>query len=194
MAQFVAYNKDAEVNGQTIMSLVKGMSGFETTASNILKKHGIADLNEQGWYPQQAWLDAFREIADKIGSQTLITIGTQIVESAQWPPSVNSVESALASVDVAYHMNHRINGRVLFDPKTGVMLEGIGHYYFEKVSNNEFKVTCDNPYPCDFDKGILKGVVNKFKPTNSKAEFFESSKVVCRKTGGGKCIHLIKVS
>jgi len=194
MAQFIAYNKEAEVNGQTIMSLIKGMTGYEATALKILEKNGISSITENDWYPQQAWLNAFKEIAEKIGAQTLMSIGTKIIESAQWPPQVKSVEDALGSVDIAYHMNHRINGKVLFDPKSGVMLEGIGHYYFEKVSANEFRLTCDNPYPCDFDKGIIKGVVNRFKSPLSKVEFMENSKVVCRKTGGNRCVHIIKVS
>jgi hypothetical protein len=194
MAQFVAYNKDAEVNGATIMSLIKGMAGFEASAQKILEKYGIRNVNENDWYPQQSWLNAFKEISEKIGAQTLITIGTKIIESAQWPPDVKNVEQALASVDIAYHMNHRVNSKVLFDPKTGVMQEGIGHYYFEKISNNEYHMTCDNPYPCDFDKGIIKGVVTRFKTATAKVEFFENSKVVCRKTGGNKCIHIIKVS
>jgi hypothetical protein len=65
-------------------------------------------------------------------------------------------------------MNHKVLGKVLFDPATGKMGEGIGHYHFEKLGNNEFKVTCENPYPCDFDKGLLKGASRNLKHLTRK--------------------------
>lgn len=193
MAEYVAFNGMVEVNGPTILSLVKGMPGYESTANTLLEKEGIKDVDETGWYSQQAWLNAFKKIAEKIGANTLKTIGTKIIESAQWPPEINSLESALASIDIAYHMNHRINGKPLFDPETGKMTEGIGHYLFEKINDNEFKITCENPYPCDFDKGILKGVVEKFKALGKKPEFLENTKIGCRNKGSHNCTYLIKL-
>jgi hypothetical protein len=48
-------------------------------------------------------------------------IGKSIPENAQFPPEINSIEAGLQAIDVAYHMNHRIDGKPLFDPKTGKM-------------------------------------------------------------------------
>ena len=193
MAQYIAYNGMAEVNGPTIMSVLKGMPGYEQKALGILEKEGIVNLTEDGWYSQQAWLNAFKQIAEKIGSGTIRTIGTKIVESAQWPPHVNSLETALGSIDVAYHMNHRISGNVLFNPETGKMSEGIGHYTSEKISDNEFRISCENPYPCDFDKGLLKGVVERFKPAGKRVEFLENVKSGCRNQSAHKCTYYIKI-
>jgi hypothetical protein len=193
MAQFKAMDNAAEVNGQTILSVVKGMPGYESTAISILASKGLKDINDKAWYSQQAWLDAFKEIAEKIGVNTLRSIGTKIIESAQWPPSVTDIETALNSIDVAYHMNHSLKGKVLFDTSTGKMSEGIGHYFCEKISNNEFRVTCENPYPCDFDKGLLKGVVEKFKKPGQKVEFMENVKSGCRNTGSHKCTYHVLV-
>lgn len=194
MGEYKAFNVAVEVNGQTILSVVKGMPGYESTALKILNEKGISDIKDDSWYPQQAWLDAFKEIAEKIGTSTLRSIGTKIIESAQFPPNVNSVETALASIDIAYHMNHRAMGTVLFNPETGAMLEGIGHYTFSKKSDNEFVMSCENPYPCDFDKGLLKGVVEKFMLPGQKAEYLENVKSGCRTTSGStKCTYLIKI-
>lgn len=194
MAQFKAFNDKAEVNGQTILSVVKGMPGYGETALSILKRNGIQDIQDDDWYPQQSWLDAFEEIANKIGANTLRAIGSKIIASAQWPPGIDSVESALASIDVAYHMNHRIEGKILFNPNTGIMSEGIGHYLFEKISENEYKVACENPYPCDFDKGIIKGVVEKFKNPGQKIEFLENVKSGCRDNDENCCTYHIKMA
>jgi hypothetical protein len=170
MAQFEAFSPGIEVNGQSVLSVVAGMSmlaSLKTMAIKILSANGINDPKANQWYPQQAWLNAFKDISEKVGPATLCSIGKVIPESAQWPPSVNSVETALASIDVAYHMNHRINGKVMFDPATGRMVEGIGHYGFEKIGEKKVKMVCKNPYPCDFDRGIVEAVAKKFAPSGA---------------------------
>jgi hypothetical protein len=172
MAQFKAFSQEVEVNGQTVLSVVAGMSAmpsFKATALKILSTNGIDDPKADKWYPQQAWLNAFKEIAEKVGALTLQSIGKKVPESAQWPPSVNSIETALASVDVAYHMNHRLNGKVMFDPATGKMTEGIGHYGFEKIGAKKAKMICKNPYPSDFDRGLVEAVRKKFAPPGAFA-------------------------
>ena len=84
---------------------------------------------------------------------TLLMIGRQIPKNAKWPPDVDTLEKGLASIDVAYHLNHR-GGE-------------IGSYRFEKTSANTAKMVCRNPYPCDFDLGLIDAVAHKFKPDNA---------------------------
>jgi hypothetical protein len=92
MAQFIAFDDSIEVNGQTILSVVRGMGVFEKLALKILKEHGIDNPQPGRWYSQQAWLDAFKEIATKIGPNTLFEIGKKIPESADWPPEIRTIE------------------------------------------------------------------------------------------------------
>lgn len=193
MAQFKAFATGVEVNGQTVLSIIDGMSAistFKTMAKNILLSKGIVDPKPDKWYPQQAWLDAFKEISVKIGAQTLCEIGRKIPENAEWPPSVNSIETALASIDVAYHMNHRINGQIMFNPANGKMLEGIGHYGFEIINAKKIQMICKNPYASDFDRGIIEAAAKKFKP----AGVFVSVKVTDdqRKNGGESSTYTIE--
>lgn len=191
MAEFIAFNDQVEVNGQTILSVLAGMRGFEASAKLILSKNGIENPEPNKWYSQQAWLDAFKEISVQIGDRTLTSIGQMIPEKAEWPPNVNSLETAFASVDIAYHMNHRLNGVVLFNPETGKMLEGIGHYNYQKTGDREITMTCENPYPCAFDKGIIKSVATKFKPPGAKLDFKEGVASGCRSKGAHKCTYVV---
>lgn len=191
MAQFIAIDPQAEVNGQTVLSVVSGML-MESFARGILKDNGIDDPQPDKWYPQQAWLNSFKAIADKVGDATLNMIGKQIPHKAAWPPEVNNLEMALASVDVAYHMNHRIKGEVLFDPRAGSVKEGIGHYNYQSLGERKGMMTCDNPYPCDFDMGIIEGVYEKFKPGDSSSvAIIHDDSGECRKRGSSVCRYLI---
>ena len=189
MAQFQAFSRQVMVNGQTVLSVISGMGAFSGTAAQILQHNGIANPVPTEWYPQQAWLDAFREIAQSIGSRTLYQIGVSIPRNAKFPPGINTVEKALESLDVAYHMNHRKNGKVLFDPTTGTMEEGIGHYGYERVpATNQIISECNNPYPCSFDFGIVAAMAAKFE---KNAKVVHDDTKPCRKKGADSCTYVI---
>ena len=191
MAQFLAFDKTAEVNGETVLSIVNGMDSFKDGAKKILTANGIIDPKPGQWYRQQSWLDAFKEISAKLGGNTLILIGAKIPENAQWPPNVKTIEEALPSVDIAYHINHRIGQELLFDPKTGTMKEGIGHYTARKSAEKSMDMICNNPYPCDFDFGIIKSVANKFKPAGAIIIVTHDDSKPCRKKGGESCTYKV---
>ncbi|MBN2216074.1 MAG: hypothetical protein JW719_01730, partial [Pirellulales bacterium] len=107
MAQFVAFANGVEVNGETVFSVIDGMGVFRAKALDILARNGIAEPKAGRWYSQQAWLESFRVIAQTIGMVTLYAIGKKIPENAKFPRDIDSIEKALAGIDVAYHMNHR---------------------------------------------------------------------------------------
>ena len=66
MAQFKAIVPGVEVCGAAVLSIVEGMDLYKKIALAILKTHGITNPTRVSWHPQQAWLDAFKEIADKV--------------------------------------------------------------------------------------------------------------------------------
>lgn len=191
--QFMAFETNVEVNGQTILSVVEGLGQFKEMGFNILKENGIVNPQPNKWYGQQAWLNAFKFIAEKLGPFTLRQIGNKIPEHADWPPQIQKIEDALASIDVAYHMNHRKDGKVMFNPANGTMIEGIGHYGFEKTGEKEAKMTLENPYPCEFDKGIVEAVAKRFKPKDSLSVTVKhDDELPCRKKGENACTIIVK--
>jgi len=183
-----------EVNGETVLSVVDGMGIFKNRALDILSKHGISQPEPGKWYPAHVWLDSFKTISEMIGTATLFLIGKKIPENAQFPPDIDDIEKALQAIDVAYHMNHRINGLEMFNPKTGKMTEGIGHYKFEKAGDKKARMICDKvPYPCDFDKGIIEAMAKRFKPAGSPfAKVVHDDSVPCRKKGADSCTYYVE--
>ncbi len=164
---FKALNPDIEVNGESVLAVINGMGFAKIAGKAILADNGIVEPKPGYWYKQQLWLNAFKEISEKIGDATLKAIGESIPESANFPNEIDSMEKALFGIDIAYHMNHRLNGKPLFDTATGIMSEGIGHYIAEKKSDSLITITCDNPYPDAFDLGIIETMAKKF-PGNAQ--------------------------
>ncbi len=190
MIQFRAKKKGVEVNGETVLSVVAGM---RLMAKEVLSRNGIENPSPGAWYSQQDWLNAFGEISEKIGRTTLRMIGKKIPENANWPEGIDSEEKALPSIDVAYHMNHRIDGELMYNASSGEMKEGIGHYGFEKLPEaGRYKMVCDNPYPCDFDMGIIESTARKFSESAYiKVEHEEGSS--CRNQGAQSCTYIVTV-
>ncbi|HEY4788366.1 MAG TPA: hypothetical protein VIH57_20075 [Bacteroidales bacterium] len=150
MKVFVASSSKVEVNGETVYAIVDGMGGFKAKALKILSDNGIQDPKPGHWYSQQAWLNAFKSITEQIGNSTLYSIGQKIPENAKFPPEISDIHKALSAIDVAYQMNHR-NGE-------------IGNYIYQKTGERSARLVCTNPYPDEFDKGIIVAMAKKFRP------------------------------
>jgi hypothetical protein len=195
--QFKPFEDGIEVSGDSLGAIVDGFRKYPTVAAKYLVKHGLArneagktlELNRAGWYPLKEWLSAYEGIANEIGYNSLYGIGKSIPENAVFPEQIKDIYAAIASIDVAYHLNHRKNGQVMFNPETGAMLEGIGHYRSEGVPNeNRIVCICENPYPCDFDRGIIAAMAARFEPG---AKTVHDADAPCRKKGADSCTYVV---
>lgn len=156
MAQFEPFAPNVEVNGETVLSIVNAFPEYlMSMALKILEDNGISNPVPGQWYSQKAWLGSFHEISKKFGANTLFEIGKVIPANANFPPEIDNLEKALGSIDIAYHMNHQ-NG-------------DIGYYKLVSfdAAKKEAVMECKNPYPCDFDRGIITTMARKFRPENS---------------------------
>ena len=175
MAQFKALSTTVEVNGETVLSVVDGMGAMKNMAMGILEKNGIKNPKPGQWFKQQDWLNAFKQISESIGTNTLSQIGQKIPENAQFPPAIDTIEKALSAIDVAYHMNHR-GGE-------------IGHYNYKAEGSNRATLECANPYPCDFDRGIIVAMSRRFGPKGGNVRVVHEDTKPCRKKGGESCTY-----
>lgn len=177
MPEYDALDSNVEVNGQTIRSVVEAFPpALRGRGEEILARNGIDDPGEDEWYPQQAWLDAFTELRERMGPATLGRIGKEIPKNADWPPDAETIVDGVESINKAYHMNHR-GGE-------------IGSYDVERVGPELTAVQCDNPYPCPFDLGIIKAVVDEFGDRPASVRETGSK---CREDGAGECRYEVRI-
>lgn len=172
MPQWEITERGIESSGACIQSMINGFGPFKSSISRLLLdegvgrkgKDGLVELDFGAWYPIEAELRALRRTASAVGEATLFSVGMRIPEFTEFPPSVVDIHSAMQSLDIGYHLNHRKNGKVMFDVATGNMLEGIGHFTYE-VAPTERKITVSapGPFPCDFNRGIVTGLALKYE-------------------------------
>jgi hypothetical protein len=192
--QFKSFESGIEVNAVTVASVMTGMGHFTNISRRFLIQVGIGNIEDRkyvldmdAWYSMDDWLKAFENIAYRIGDTALFNIGASIPKSANFPAGLNDIRAGVSAVDIAYHINHRKNGRLLYNMDTGVMLEGIGHYGSKPISGaNEILCVCENPYPCAFDRGIITSMAQQFEPG---AQVVHDDNKECRKKGADSCTY-----
>jgi hypothetical protein len=181
MAQYDAFDRDVEVHGRTILTVVddalaRFSEEYRALAREALAANGVEDPEPDEWYPQQAWLDTFETIAEELEPHLLDRLGEQIPEVADWPAGITDVEEGLRSIDDAYQRNHR-GGEA-------------GSYRFERVDDRVGEVVCRNPYPCPFDRGLIRAVARKYAPVRAFV-FVEERGEECRRDGADRCTYTV---
>lgn len=174
IVDYVAIEPNVEVNGTTINATLQGSSAKGYTAKLLTEEGLPEEPNPNLWYPQQKWLNVLKRVQEKSGDLVLKMIGKKIPETAKFPPQINSIEAGLDSIGIAYKMNHR-GGE-------------IGYYKFQKTGEKQGEVESMNPYPCDFNLGIVEGMAKRFVPGAS----VRHKEGECRKTGGKVCRYQVK--
>jgi len=153
-------------------------------------RHGLATMGPDGEFEivDAAPLDkvtlATNELIAFVGPQKAFDIGLNVVNHAELPPGAVDIVSALRIFDAGYHLNHLKDGVPMFDPQTGTMLDGIGHYAFVSASKHRAVMEVDCPYHCDLDRGILQGWARRFDKS-ALVTHIEPS--VCRKNRHRSC-------
>jgi hypothetical protein len=189
-----AIDKSIEVHGSSLGAILEGFKAFRSVALKYMSANGLTSsktgtVDTEKWYSLKDWLKAYYAIEKEVGSNVLFDIGESIPKNAKFPPHIIDIDSVMKSAQVAYCMNHRRAGQVMFNPATGTLLEGIGHYGYNR-SGQEKKISmiCDNPYPCRFDHGIITAMAKKFEP---RASVVHEDKKPCRARGGGECTYTV---
>jgi len=181
MAQYEPFEEGVEARGRVIIAIEEGIDRFRDAhrerVDSVLSAKGIDDPNPDDWYAQAAELDVLATIADQFGPHVLDRLGERIPSVARWPSGVSGVADGLRSIDDAYRRNHRGGD--------------IGHYRFEKVDEGRGRVECRNPYPCPFDRGLIRSVAKDYSSVESFV-FVEERGEACRRRGDERCTYTVR--
>lgn len=180
MTQYEPFDQGVEARGETILALEDALARFSEQyrrrAREALIECGIEDPDPDAWYPQQAELNALELIAEDLSPHLLDRLGEQIPDAAEWPSDISGVEEGLRSINEAYHRNHRGGD--------------IGSYRVTNPTESTVDVVCTNPYPCQFDRGLIRAVTKEYSPVESFV-FVEERGDECRRHGADTCTYTV---
>ncbi|NDJ77074.1 MAG: hypothetical protein GYB65_12535 [Chloroflexi bacterium] len=171
---FVAPTPEAEVMGGPMLGILAGL-GEE--ARPLLEKHGLSEIDPQGWYKMQHYLDVLAEVAggDVNVLQNLVSVGMHAMDNAQLPPETDTLAKALMNLEMTFQMSHR----------------NAGHGWdVEMVDDRTIVCTSHTPYPDDIEYGVLYAYARLFDSTsgNYVVSYDESTP---RKDKGGEFTRFI---
>jgi hypothetical protein len=194
--------KGYQILGSNVSVILDGFGSFTLLASKILLESGLGTIDSEGvgmaqlvpdkWYPLDAFLRAFDRIQQEFGEFTLRQAGLHVPKKAAPPEGESTfrdIHTAFRTLDMGYHFNHAKEGKAMFNPQTGEMSEGIGHFKTKPVPGKSNQVICeaDSVYPCSFQEGIVLGLAQRFDSMARVAHDLKS----CRKKGASVCVYNI---
>ncbi|QRV17278.1 4-vinyl reductase [Haloterrigena salifodinae] len=171
--------EDSEVIGRSPLSYIaagESVSSFVgKQIANKLAEYGLEDIEPDEWYPLEIPLAMLYDMNEEYGDVRMRNMGQNVPQHVEFPPELSEVDNALRAIDTAYHQNHRGSE--------------IGSYEFQQDGESAGVMTCENPYPCEFDKGLIRGVAKKF--ANNPVEVEEIGDQ-CRSDGGQHCEYRVE--
>lgn len=147
------YTNGAEVLGQSASAIFNNIRRDDVIES--LKKHGVAQLEPDQWYPVDKFVDVMAEwYQNSSTTDNLVSVGMAIIENAPLPPEVNqqSPIEQLSLISMIHDQSHR-NGDV-------------GKHIIEQVNSEHIKITSNTPYPDDMIYGYIYGICKRFLVPN----------------------------
>jgi len=172
MSEFVSFDPRVEVASEVLLAWIAGTEGKVVP---YLEARGIADVQPGQWYGLQTALDGLHDFSQVT---SLFNAGMLIPQHAAFPPGIDDIWSAFKLLNEAYHMNHRYGE--------------IGFYKMVQVDDHTIDMICQNPYPCEFDFGLVFCLAHRFAPNDEQVEVIHDKQGSCRKRGGDYCTYRVK--
>ncbi|MGH1335827.1 MAG: hypothetical protein ACRBFS_06835 [Aureispira sp.] len=146
-----SFDSDAKFLGKALFPAIFGLPSFvQNNMLNILNSLGVTNPDPEAWYDLDIMTAFYQKIAKDFGPNTIFDLGKAIPDNAVFPPGIDSIESGLQLIDMAYNMNH-----------TGYV--GFYKMISHDLVHKKIIMQCYNPYPCDFDRGLFTAMARKFK-------------------------------
>ena len=168
-----------EVEGRVISTLIASVEVVRPEVQRILAAHGISAASPRPWYPLEDVLRCVADVQERVGLVTLRAVGQQVPRHTAYPPQLTTFPMALFHMNAAYQRNHRGPGN-------------IGGYHHEPVDGESARMRCDNPYPCEFNQGVLEGLHARFAARGARRLRIEHDPASCRTQGGSSCLYHLK--
>ena len=149
MAEFMVYHSESEVSGQVMLDSIQAMG---RAARRVVNKHIIGELDPNGWYPQQTWLDILRDATEEM-QLDLLTVGNRVASNLPMPDGVFSLARLLELVEDNYQTTHRH-----VDPV---------HVTATQVGEHEVHIVDNSPYPDEFQYGMIFGLFQRLMPMDA---------------------------
>ena len=175
-----AQRRPPEVRGGTLLGVVEGLVTHGVPPAGVaglLEAAGLGRPVPEGWYPVDRYLALFAAVEAAHGREAVRAMGRVVPDSARFAPDLQAPERALQVLDLAYQVNHRGGP--------------LGHYHARVLGPGLAEVRCENPYPCDLDRGLLERLM-EVAGVGPRARVEHAPGGPCRRRGDRSCLFEVR--
>jgi len=172
--KYQAFDPKAEVNGYSMLGFIQCVRKEDIWP--YLEAHDLTEINPEGWYPVQKWLDVLSDLAEMRPGQAMfdfVAVGMKVTELSPFPPEWNALpfHKALVLCAESYMSGLHRGGDV-------------GEVRVELVNPKHIKENIRTPYPDDFWYGICYGGCRRFLPPGTHFTVYYDPDAPRREQGG----------
>jgi hypothetical protein len=160
-----------EYNGAALNSFILALGHSESIIEKLLADAGVDRIDPERWYDYDWAVSIYYKIGEVVGRSALVAVGKKMIETAPYPPGIDSIETVLMSLGEAFRLNAR-------GPDVGEVVCTL---------EDEHSATLDwsAKGPCALCMGILEGSCSRY---GAKA-LIEHGAGGCKDTGASTCIY-----
>lgn len=162
-----------EYSGAALYPFMLGLGESRSVVDKILADAGVDAIDPEAWY-DFTWAEEFYLAVQRaLGPEVVNQCGKLMIESAHYPPEINSVETLLPAIGAWYSFHAR-------GPNVGTIVC--------EMDAEDRSATLDwstGRFPCLFCQGIVEGACTRYgvKP------LIEHGAGGCRDQGAATCIY-----
>lgn len=160
-----------EYRGAALHSFILALGHSHSVVQRILSDAGVERIDPERWYDLDWASSLYFKIGSEVGRAALIAVGRKMIESAEYPPGIDSIHALLMSLDAAYRLNAR-------GPN-------IGEIRCEIEDDYSATMVWTPKFPCALNIGILEGSCARY---GAKA-LVEHAPGGCVEEGGESCTY-----
>lgn len=97
----------AEYYGAALNSFVLALGESHGVVKKILADVGVDRIDPERWYDYDWAMTIYYKIGEQVGRAASIEVGRRMIETAAFPPGIDSVEKALLSFGAWFRLNAR---------------------------------------------------------------------------------------
>jgi hypothetical protein len=162
-----------QYHGAALLSFIVGLGHSQQLTNQILQQHKLQQIDPDEWYDLNLARALYIDISTRVGERSLHSVGQKMIETADFPPSVNDLKSLLGCLGDAYRLNARG--------------EQIGDITCEFIDEDTALVVASTPFPCALERGIIQGCCK----TQGVSALIEHGDDGCRDKGHTSCTYRI---
>jgi hypothetical protein len=167
--------ENVSLMGAAALGIVEALLNRDAVLVDFPRRDELAQLEPTAFHPLSLYVDLGNYLEQRLGTYAFLRLGRKMaiaVMNTAFPPDINGVEEAIATIDAAHKMFCK---------------PIVGAFEIEDPSPGKLTVRYTAPYNCVLQEGLFHEVALRYGAPNATV-----THAACRRKGAPACTFEIK--